>query len=657
MIENKNWNKEEAAAIAVAEESREEKWLSKGYMASIFMGDFDLSTVYPYPFQESEDKKKGDEICAKVEAWCQQNLDGEEIDRTQTIPAHVWRGLAEMGLFAIKIPTKYNGLGMSQTNYMRILSTVARYCGSTTATLSAHQSIGAPQPLKLMGTEEQKQKYLPKFREGWVSAFGLTEMNVGSDPANLQTEAVQNDDGTWTLNGEKLWCTNGVVADVIVVMAKTGTKKVGSREINKISAFSVETRLAGVEILHRCRFMGIRAIENGLIRFTNVQLPSDSLIGGEGNGLKLALATLNDGRLSIPAISASGAEDIAEFSARWAKTRSQWGKQIGIHENGADKLARITSGAYAMRSLSDYCAALSDARDKDMRMEAAAAKMFNTELLWSVTDTALQFRGGRGYETASSLKERNEFPLPMERALRDARINRIVEGTTDIMHLFLTREALDGHMKNAKPLFSRSTTGEKVQTLFKCAAFYPFWTLKQFVPSFLRSFSGFDSRLKKFLRAADKRSKKLALAFFVRMALHGPGLADKQLTLNRIVDIGTEIAVMGLVASRAQSEIDQGNSENLETALYWLHSATVRIDAMFAELSKNSDVQANSLAKKLVEQAELLPEVSTKDIQPQKHREYGSELANGTISKRRREIINEQNTNNTDEGTDEVAAK
>ena len=176
--------------------------------------------------------------------------------------------------------------------------------------------------------------------------------------------------------------------------------------------------------------------------------------------------------------------------------------------------------------------------------------MFNTELLWSVTDTGLQLRGGRGYETASSLKERNEFPLPLERALRDASINRIVEGTTDIMHLFLTREALDGHMKNAKPLFSRSTNGEK----HKPSSNVPFsilsWVCKQFVPSFLRSFSGFDSRLKKHLRAADKRSKRLALSFFKRMALYGPGLADRQLTLNRIVDIGTEIAVMGLVAAR-----------------------------------------------------------------------------------------------------------
>ena len=653
MIENKNWNKEEAASIAVAESSREESWLSKSYMQSIFMGDFDITMAYPFPFQKEDDKKIGDEICAKIDQWCQENLNGEEIDRTETIPAHVWKGLAEMGLFAIKIPKEYDGLGLSQTNYMRILSVVARYCGSTAATLSAHQSIGAPQPLKLMGTPEQKKKYLPKFREGWISAFGLTELNVGSDPANLQTEAVLNDDGTWTLNGEKLWCTNGVVADVIVVMAKTGTKKAGSREVSEISAFIVETNQPGFEILHRCRFMGIKAIENGLLRFTNMKLPADSIIGGRGKGLKLALATLNDGRLSIPAIAASSAEEMATFSARWAKSRAQWGKKIGVHENGSDKLARISSGAYAMRALSDYCAALSDIGKQDMRMEAAAAKMFNTELLWEVCDTTLQLRGGRGYETAASLEERNEFAFPMERGMRDARINRIVEGTTDIMHLFLTREALDGHMSKAKPLFSRSTTQEKLAAVGKCALFYPFWTLKQFVPSFLRSFSGFDPKLKKYLRAADRRSKKLALAFFIRMALNGPGLADKQLTLNRIVDIGTEIAVMGLVAARAQTEIDGNDRSNLKTAIYWLHSATVRIDKMLKELNKNSDKEAVQLATQLMDEAELLPEVTTENIQPHIQREFGSELCNGKQTERLRA---DQSTS-IKTGNSEAAAK
>ena len=189
MIENKNRNKNEDASIAVAEESREESWKSKSYMASIFVGDFDIDMAFPYPEQDPSDRKIGDDICERVRLWCDENLDGEEIDRTQTIPAHVWRGLKDLGLFAIKIPTEYGGLGLSQTNYMRILSVVALYCGSTVATLSAHQSIGVPQPLKLAGTPEQKKKFLPRFAEGAISAFALTEPNVGSDPANMSTLA------------------------------------------------------------------------------------------------------------------------------------------------------------------------------------------------------------------------------------------------------------------------------------------------------------------------------------------------------------------------------------------------------------------------------------------------------------------------------------
>ena len=172
----------------------------------------------------------------------------------------------ELGLFAIKVPKEYGGLGLSQTNYMRILGIISIHCGSTAATLSAHQSIGVPQPLKLAGTPEQKKKFLPRFAEGAVSAFALTEPNVGSDPANMATVGTLSEDGTtWTLNGEKLWCTNGVVADLIIVMAKTGEKTTKSgRTINEISAFIVETNTLA-EVLHRCRFMGISAIENGLL--------------------------------------------------------------------------------------------------------------------------------------------------------------------------------------------------------------------------------------------------------------------------------------------------------------------------------------------------------------------------------------------------------
>jgi len=639
-IENKDRSAAEEESLQVAEDSRDSTWKSKSYMGSIFLGDFDIDMAFPFPEQEPGDKRIGDEYCAKVDAWCAANVNGEEIDRTETIPAHVWRGLKELNLFAIKIPKKYGGLGMSQTNYMRILSVVASHCGSTAATLSAHQSIGVPQPLKLRGTEEQKQKWLPKFAEGWVSAFGLTEPNVGSDPANMTTTATLTPDGKhWVLNGEKLWCTNGVVADLIVVMAVSGKKKTSSgKEINKISAFLVETDTPGLDIMHRCNFMGIKAIENGILRFTDCKIPAENLIGEEGKGLAIALETLNDGRLSIPAISAAGAIELAEFSASWAKSRAQWGKKIGQHEPGSDKLAKIASGAYAMSAISDYCAALSDKDEQDMRMEAAAAKMFNTELLWDVADTTVQLRGGRGYETAASLDARGEAPIPMERALRDSRINRIVEGTTDIMHLLLAREALDWHLSNAAPLFSSKTSiGEKLKTVLKCAGMYTPWMIGLLKPSFLRSFSGFDPKLKKHLRKIDARSKKLARAMFLKMLTLGPKMEVRQLTLYRVVDIGTELAVMGLVASRVQSQLNSGNKENYTTALYWLHSAMIRVDKLFAELNTNSDALARKLGKELMDKAELLPEVDNSHLKPLP-REFGKDLTSGKIARRQREI-------------------
>ncbi|HCP46922.1 MAG TPA: hypothetical protein DIU15_12825 [Deltaproteobacteria bacterium] len=637
MIENKNRTDEEDASIAVAEASRELDWKSKSFIASLYMGELDTSMCFPFPEQDEADRKKGDEILAKVDAWCAENLDGATIDRTEEIPAHVLKGLNDLGLFGIKIPTKYGGLGMSQTNYMRILARVSHYCGSTSATLSAHQSIGVPQPLKLFGTEEQKQKYLPMLANGAVSAFGLTEPNVGSDPANMTTEARLSEDGKhWILNGMKLWCTNGVIADLIVVMAKTGVDKRGSREVNRISAFIVEGRWEGVEVLHRSRFMGIRAIENGVIRFTDVKVPVENLLWGEGKGLRLALTTLNDGRLGIPAITASGARNIADFSARWGKSRYQWGKFVGEHEAGADKLARLTSGAYAMESFAQYGAALSDRGDTDIRMEAAAAKLFNSEKAWELMDTAMQFRGGRGYETDVSLEKRGEFAVPLERGLRDARINRIVEGTTDVMHLFLAREALDKHLRLAGPLLSPKTPiGTKVATLVKCAAFYSTWLPKLMLGGLWASYPGFEGELKKHIRWVNSRSRKLARTLFFQMVIQGPKLEMRQLVLGRIVDLGVELGVMALVASRAQTELKAGDSSNLKTALHFLSTAREKVDGLFAAIGNNSDKEARALARELMEQADALPEPKAMgEILTPQPREFGSDMTSGRQTKR-----------------------
>ncbi len=638
MIENKNRNAEEARSIQVAEESRELDWKSKSFIASLFMGDLDIRLADPFPGQDPADKVLGDEICARVDAWARENIDGEEIDRTEEIPAHVWKGLAELGLFGIKIPKKYGGLGMSQSNYMRILGVIARYCASVCATLSAHQSIGVPQPLKLFGTDEQKQKYLPRFARGEVSAFALTELSVGSDPANMSTNAVLSEDGKhWILNGEKLWCSNGVVADVIVVMARTPPIQKNGREVKQITAFIVETDWQGVDVMHRCHFMGLRALENGLIRFTQVKVPVDNVIGGVGQGLKLALSTLNDGRLSIPAMAAVGGNEIAEFSAKWAKSRVQWGKAVGDHEAGADKLAFIVSSAYAMETLSDYCAALSDRGDVDIRMEAATAKMFNTEVFWTMLDVGIQLRGGRGFETQTSLEARGEAGFPFERMMRDARINRIIEGTTDVMHLFLAREALDKHLTIAGGLFKKGGLGDKVGTLLKCAGYYPFWYLKTLMGGLFTSFGRFDPALAKGLKAVDRRTRRLARALFHRMVLMGPKLEMRQNVLGRIVDIGAELAVMALVAARAQKELDRGDKTGLEKATYWIKARTIVVDQLFAALSTNTDAAAVSLSKSVMATAELLPEVSTDHLTPIAH-DVGKDLTTGRVQSRTAEV-------------------
>ena len=609
MIENKNRNKLEDASIAVAEENRELDWKSKSFIGSIFMGDLDMSMADPYPLQTEPDKIEGDLICEKVEAWCKDNLDGEEIDRTGNIPDNVWRGLATLGLFGIKIPREYGGLGLSQTNYMRVLGVVSRYCGSTAATLSAHQSIGVPQPLKLFGTEEQKQKYLPRFAKGEISAFALTEPSVGSDPAKMSTTAEKDEDGNWILNGHKLWCTNGVVADVIVVMARTPSIEKNGREVKQISAFIVETNSPGVEVLHRCEFMGLRAIENGLLKFDNVKVPAENLIWDEGSGLRLALTTLNDGRLSIPAICAELGEEISEFCAQWSKSREQWGKNVGDHEAGSTKLANISAAAYAMTAFSNYCAALSDGGKLDMRMEAAGAKLFSTELSWKQIDEALQLRGGRGYETATSLQKRGEPSYPIERTLRDARINRIVEGTTDVMHLFLAREALDPHLKRTGTLFKKnSSLMDKVKTIFKAGIFYSKWYPSLWFRNPFKYFGDFDYEVQSQLRWVESKSKKLARTLFHQMLLKGPKLEMRQNTLARIVEIGIELGVMAIVLSKVHSDKMRREILQAKRGMHWVDIAKLRVDSLFRSLNKNNDVAHVKLATALMANVEPLPE-------------------------------------------------
>src|SRR3989338_6817090 len=463
---DKNISAEKRASLEFAEESREQEWKYPSFALKLFHGVVDLPLIYPFPKQSEEDKAEGDAFLQRLEKFLKEKLDPDEVDRTGIIPDEVYKGLGELGAFAIKIHKEDGGLGLSQVNYCRAIHLVASYCGSTAVLLSAHQSIGVPQLLKLFGTDAQKKKFLPMFGRGVISAFALTEAEAGSDPRNMKTTATPSEDGKYfLLNGEKLWCTNGLVAGVIVVMAVTPPKVVHGKERKQITAFIVETNTPGIEMAHRCQFMGLHGIQNGLIRFKNVRVPKENIILGEGEGLRLALMTLNAGRLTLPAASTGIGKWCLNVARTWAAKRAQWGAPIGEHQAISLKLSYMASHTFAIEAMSWLTAAMADDKKKDIRLEAAIAKYFCTCHSWRIVDETVQIRGGQGYETASSLRARGMEPHPVERVLRDVRINLIIEGTTEIMHLFIAREALDPHLSRLMPLFTGKTAAQKMKAL------------------------------------------------------------------------------------------------------------------------------------------------------------------------------------------------
>ena len=592
------------ASMEVTEEAREEiKKTSFG--AQLFMGKFDSGLLYPFPEQDPEDKKIGDAYIEKIVKYVKENIDPSEVDRTYEMPKKYIKGLADLGAFALKIPKKYGGMGLSQTNYNRVAMAVGSYDSGTAVLLSAHQSIGVPQPLKMFGTEEQKNKYYPRFVQGAISGFALTEIDVGSDPAQMSCEARLSEDGKfYILNGSKLWCTNGPIADVIVVLAKTAPKIVKGKEKKQITAFILEMNTPGVEVTQRCEFMGLHGMYNGALKFTDVIIPVKNRISEEGRGLAIALATINVGRLTIPAACAGGAKQLLSIARRWGKSRIQWGKPIGLHEEGRQKISFIASTTFAIEAISKLTSSWQDQGEVDIRIEGSMAKLFCTEALWKIADDTLQLRGGRGYETARSLKERGEPPYPVEQAMRDARINLIFEGSSEIMRLFLAREALDPHLKKVGSLFSNKLSlGQKVGAGLKTLGFYLKWYPSQFLaPIFSKSYSDLGP-LGKHFRYVEKNAHKLARKLFYYMGRYREKLESRQLILGRIIEIGTKLFAISAAVSYAAAlhKKNPADPTPIELADYFAVASRRRIDELFRTLSDNDDKQSNALAKNVIE--------------------------------------------------------
>src|SRR6266540_1499004 len=517
-------------ARQVAEEARETEWRAPSFLKQIFLGNFRLDLIHPFP-QAPPERPEFRAFYERMQRFLLEDVDGDAIDREGKIPQRVIEGLARMGAFGMKIPKEYGGLGFTQSEYAEVIKLISSWDGNLIALLYAHQSIGVPQPLKLFGTKEQKEKYFPRLARGAVSAFALTEADVGSDPAKLSTTAARTPEGDYILNGEKLWCTNGTIAELFVVMARHPDTK-------KISAFIVEKDWPGVEVVLRCHFMGLKAIENGVIRFTGVRVPKENLLWDEGRGLKLALVTLNTGRLTLPATS------------------------------------------------------------------AAVAKMWNSEEGWTIVDRTVQVRGGRGYETADSLKARGEPAIPVERIMRDYRINLIFEGSSEIMRLFIAREALDRHLSVAEDLVNpKLPLSKKLSALPAVLGFYARWYPGRLVGrGQLPRFREFGP-LARHIRYIERATRRLSRSIFHMMARHGPRLEKRQALLFRAVDIGADLFAMSAATCRAQAmrrAKEPTAQQAVELADIFCRGIRRRIAQHFAAIRSNDDLRKYRTARKLL---------------------------------------------------------
>ena len=593
----------EKEARQVAESARETEWVLPSFVRELFLGRLRLDLIDPPPQPDPEEQKRAAAFHAKLAAFAT-TIDGEQIEHTGKVPDAVVQGLRDIGAFGIKIPLEYGGLGLSQRSYNRAIAIVGMRASALGVLLSAHQSIGVPQPLKMFGTPEQKKKYLPRLAKGEISAFALTEPDVGSDPARMAATAEPTEDGSaFILNGEKLWCTNGPIADIMVVMARTPAKQGSKRR--GITAFIVESDMEGVELLHRCEFMGLRGIENGVITFKDVRVPRENIIWGEGLGLKLALTTLNTGRLTIPATTSMAAKWCVKVAREFAAEREQWGAPVGKHDAVAQILGRMAGLSFAMEAVNDLAAGLADQGKSDIRLEAAIAKMFNSEGAWRVVDDCMQIRGGRGYETAASLQRRGEEPIPVERAMRDLRINLIFEGSSEIMRLFIAREAVDPHLQRAGAMADPdSAVGDKVKGAMNLGAHLAGWVPgllvgKGRVPGTFTQYG----ELATHLRFVERAARKLARTIFYAMVRFGPKLEKRQAVLFRLVDVGAELFAMAAVCVHANNMVKQNPADRgpIRLADMFCTHSRAKVKRVFRETFDNDDVKTYRVAQEVLQ--------------------------------------------------------
>ena len=569
-------------SVAVAETARDKASYS-GFLAGLFETDvrWDLFTSIGIPQTSPAALDFLEQFKIALIP-----LDPERVDSEGELPEPVLKTLAEIGAFGIKIPRRFGGLELTQSEYQKVATLCASFDASLTVLLSAAQSIGVPEPLRLFGTEEQKTTYLPRLARGEISGFALTERNVGCDISKVETYAVRVIENgktvAYRLTGEKFFITNSVKQDgeflcsMLVVIARIVDRPEelqDPRAEKRYGAFIVETHWPGCSVT-RLRFEGVRGIYNGVPTFNNVYVPIENRLGNEEDGLRIALATLTVGRLTLPAASSGGLKQCLSVMRWWGRTRVQWNKPIGEHTLIGEKLCRAAAYTLALDAVMAFCGAWANKKG-DLRLESAAAKIIGSEWYWEVVNDLFQVRGGRGFMTVESQRKSGELGIPVMRMLRDARINLVWEGTSEILRIWMAREALSPYIEQGIAFLQGSPSDRIAAPLY-----YARIALRSCLhfPKPLSIFAMFGKDYARWVRFIESSSRSLTRSTLVATVRHRQGLHNKQLLLQNLVNDSLWLFPMAATLWYASQSEMRTKPGILELATYFCQEMADRLD-------------------------------------------------------------------------------
>jgi alkylation response protein AidB-like acyl-CoA dehydrogenase len=543
-----------------------------GFAKELFFGRFRSESIFPYPALPPELETRTREAVNEVRTYCREHIDAPKIDRESRIPDEVVHGLGRIGVLGMCVSPKYGGRGFSQQQYCRVMEVLGAHCGGTTVFVNAHHSIGL-RAIELFGTEEQKERWLPPCSAGdTLAAFALTEVEAGSDAANVRTTATPTADGRgYTLNGSKRYITNGAISGMLTVMARTPDPK---EPDGKVTAFIVTPDMQGFEVLEeRMDKVGIRGTATGRLAFNNMFVPKENILGQLGKGLRLALTVLDFGRTTFGATCTGAAKFCVQEAVRYANERRQFGQCLAEFDLVREKIALAAAEAYAMESATYHTAALIDTGAEDYMLETSMIKLFASDSLWRIVNDTLQIHGGAGFFT----------DRPWERMMRDARLNLIGEGANDVLRCFNCMVGLRNVGKELQEVLKRPW---RAVGLWKTAPAIPVRH------SALQSPAG----------VLAKQIARFAWACNRALIKYRESIIDHEFVQARIGDTATELFHMSCVYARltgvlSNDKVDDATRQReLQTGLCYLRIASRRNAQRLAALKSNDDEDLNRTA-------------------------------------------------------------